>query len=267
MRRMIRATHSPSPATKAEPMIRHFLASALLAGLLAGLAITGLQQVTTAPLILQAERYEAAALASASTTPHTHTSGVAAHEPAHSHGAEDGGWAPSDGMERLFFTALANVIAGIGFAFLLVACLALSKGKAGGPAGVLWGTAGFAVFTLAPSLGLAPELPAMSAAGLVERQTWWIFAAAATASGLWLLVFPKKPLAAAAGIVAIALPHLVGAPHPAELSAQVAPELASRFAAASIATSAVFWVCLGWLAGALYARSAAEPAARLSAAE
>jgi cobalt transporter subunit CbtA len=250
-------------------MIRHFLASALLAGLLTGLAVTGLQQTTTTPLILQAEQYEAAASAPASTAPQPHAPGIAAHEQAHSHGGQNGGWAPTDGMERLFFTALANVITGIGFAFLLVAFFALSKGKPSGQAGALWGMAGFAVFPRAPSLGLAPELPAMSAAGLVERQIWWIFAAAAAAAGLWLLVFPRKPLAAAAGIVAIALPHLVGAPHPAELSAQVPPELASRFAAASIATSALFWVCLGWLAGALYARgnATAEPAARLSAAE
>jgi cobalt transporter subunit CbtA len=246
-------------------MIRHFLASALLAGLLAGLAVTGLQQVTTTPLIQQAEQYEEAATAPAAA--HSHTPGTA--ERAHSHGAEDGGWEPADGIERLFFTALTNVIASIGFAFLLVACFALSKGKTTGQTGVLWGMAGFAVFTLAPSLGLAPDLPAMSAADLVERQIWWIFAAAATAVGLWLLVFPKKPLAAAAGIVAIALPHLVGAPHPSELSAQVPPELASQFAAASIATSAVFWACLGWLAGAFYGRTAAlmESKTRLSPAE
>ncbi len=242
-------------------MIRHFLASALLAGLLAGLAVTGLQQATTTPLILQAERYEAAAPA----TMHDH----AAPHAAGPHATDAGAGSPADGIQRLFFTALANVIAGVGFAFLLVACLALWNGQAGGRTGILWGLAGFAVFTLAPSLGLAPELPAMSAAGLAARQIWWIAAAAAAAAGLWLLVFPRRPLAAAVGIVVMALPHIVGAPHPHEVSAQVPPELAARFAAASIATSAVFWACLGWLAGTFYGRRPAASAAdgRLSPAE
>ena len=249
MRRTTRATPSPSPATERRTVIRRFLASALLAGFLAGLAITLLQPFTTTPLILQAEAYEHAASAPASGTPHAHD---------HAQG-EDSGWKPSGGMERLVFTALANAIAGVGFGFLLVAGFALWGGKANGRTGVIWGMAGFTVFTLAPSLGLAPELPTTQAAGLMARQTWWILTAAATAVGLWLLVFPRKPLAAAAGIAAMALPHIIGAPHPHGFSAQIPPELAAHFAAASIVTSAVFWACLGWLAGAFYARdSAAE---------
>lgn len=249
MRRTTRATPSPSPATERRTVIRRFLASALLAGFLAGLAVTLLQPFTTTPLILQAEAYEHAAAAPASGTPHAHD---------HGQGADNGGKL-AGGMERLIFTALANVIAGVGFGFLLVAGFALWNGKANGRTGVIWGMAGFAVFTLAPSLGLAPELPTTQAAGLMARQTWWILTAAATAVGLWLLVFPRKPLAAAAGIAALALPHIIGAPHPHGFSTQIPPELAAQFAAASIVTSAVFWACLGWLAGALYGRdSAAE---------
>jgi cobalt transporter subunit CbtA len=245
-------------------MIRHFLASALFAGLLSGLVVTGLQQATTVPLIHQAEQYEDALAAAA--TPHTHDHAApghageataAAHEDAHAHGADGGGWTPADGIERLAYTTLANVIAGVGFGFLLVACFALWNGKASGRSGVLWGLAGFAVFTLAPSLGLAPELPATNAGELMARQTWWILTAAATATGLWLLVFPQKLLASAAGIVAIALPHIIGAPHPHELSTVIPAELAAHFTAASIVTSAVFWACLGWLAGTFYGRSAA----------
>lgn len=225
-------------------MIRRFLTSALLAGVLAGLAVTLLQSFTTTPLILQAEAYEHAATAPASRTPHAHD---------HGQGVDNGGKL-AGGMERLFFTAVANVIAGVGFAFLLVACFAFWDGKMTGRTGVIWGMAGFSIFTLAPSLGLAPELPATQAAGLMARQTWWILTAAATATGLWLLAFPRKPLAAAAGITAIALPHVIGAPHPHGFSTQIPPELAAQFAAASIVTSAVFWACLGWLAGAFYGR-------------
>ncbi|MGV8769566.1 CbtA family protein, partial [Pseudomonas aeruginosa] len=53
---------------------------------------------------------------------------------------------------------------------------------------LLWGLAGYAVFCLAPSLGLTTELPGTAAADLVQRQYWWIATAAATAVGLALLV-------------------------------------------------------------------------------
>lgn len=239
-------------------MIRHCLATALLAGLIAGLLATGLQQATTAPLIQQAEQFEAAG----AETGHGNHREFAAATHDHSHGDSADAWAPADGIERLLFTALANIIAGIGFAFLLVAAFAFRGDRTSGPTGALWGLAGFAVFTLAPSFGLPPELPTMSAAGLFARQTWWIATAAATATGLWLLVLPGsalaqrvgKPVLAAIGIAIIALPHIVGAPHPPAGSGQIPPELAARFAAASIGSSAVFWICLGWLAGSLYGR-------------
>ncbi len=250
-------------------MLGRFLASALFAGILSGLIVTGLQQATTVPLILQAEQYEQATVVRATAPLHDHAAHDPSHEASaeggsapHAHGAEDGGWAPANGVERLFFTTLANVIAGVGFGFLLVACLTFWNGKPTGRAGLLWGLAGFVVFTLAPSLGLAPELPATNAGDLMARQIWWMLTAAATAAGLWLLVFPRKLVASAAGIVAIALPHLVGAPQPPAPSAVIPAELAAHFAAASIVTSAVFWVCLGWLAGAAYGRgmTPVEPA-------
>src|SRR3974390_3265881 len=40
--------------------------------------------------------------------------------------------------------------------------------------GLMWGLAGFAVFTLAPGLGLPPELPGVPAAPLLSRQLWWV---------------------------------------------------------------------------------------------
>ena len=55
--------------------------------------------------------------------------------------------------------------------------------------GLLWGLAGFVVFTAAPGLGLPPELPGMPVAPLTARQTLWIATAAATAGGLCLLAF------------------------------------------------------------------------------
>ena len=83
-------------------------------------------------------------------------------------------WAPADGMERTTYSFLANIVTGIGFALLLVAVSELAGGILSWRQGVLWGLAGFAVFTLAPGLGLPPELPAMPAADLGARQFWWV---------------------------------------------------------------------------------------------
>jgi cobalt transporter subunit CbtA len=239
--------------------------SALVAGVLGGLVISAVQAVTTTPLILKAETYEnAPAPAKPAEAAHSHSHASGGHD--HDHGA---GWAPSDGVERLAFTLMTNIVAGFGFALLIVGCFALGRRNPNAGEGILWGLAGFTVFTLAPGLGLAPELPATAAAELSARQAWWLGTAAASALGLWLLVFRPGAVARAVGVAALILPHAIGAPHPHEVTNAVPPELAAQFAAAAIGTQAVFWVLLGCLAGAAYlrlgrttnARGAGHPAA------
>lgn len=226
-------------------MIRRVLMSALLAGLLAGLATALLQSVTTTPLILQAESFEATAPAPA----HDHGAGAAAH----SHG--DDAWAPADGIERVAFTTLASIVGTTGFALLLTAGFAMRGEAVDGRRGLLWGLAGFAAQTLSPSLGLPPEVPGSVAADLASRQLWWLAAVVTAAAGLWLLAFGRSTLWRIAGIAVLALPHLIGAPHPHGGEAGVAPpELAARFAATSIVISALSWALIGWLAGSFYAR-------------
>lgn len=223
---------------------------ALAAGLAAGLVLTAVQHFTTIPLILAAEKLEAATPAPSGSTA---TSGR------HGHG-HNATTAPLGGFERLLQTLLANVVMGAGFAFVLAGCFALWGGPVDGVSGMLWGFAGFAIFTLGPGLGLPPELPGMAGAAVEARQVWWGAAAGSTAAGLWLLVFRREYWAKAVAIAVMALPHLVGAPHADAASALVPPELASRFAAASIVTSAIFWCVLGWVAGVCYRRFAEREA-------
>lgn len=224
-------------------LIRRVLLSALAAGLLAGLLTSGLQALTTTPLILQAETFESAAPA----VPHDH--GTAAHD-------HDGdAWAPADGVERTLYTTVANVVGATGFALLLTAGFVLRGEGGGGRRGLLWGLAGFAAMTLSPSLGLPPEVPGSVAADLASRQLWWLSAVLTAAVGLWLLAFGRSTLWRVAGLAVLALPHVVGAPHPHGGEAGVAPpELAARFAATSIVVSAVTWALIGWLAGTFYER-------------
>ena len=158
-----------------------FLAFAV--GMIVGLAMTLMQARFTVPLIVAAERYETAAPAA---PPHAAT-------PAHSHDEE--AWAPADGFQRMAFTFAANVVTAVGFALLLIAAADFAGGIAGWRNGLFWGLAGFTVFTVAPGLGLPPELPAMPAAELMPRQLWWIGTVAATATGMALIFLRRIPRA------------------------------------------------------------------------
>jgi cobalt transporter subunit CbtA len=119
---------------------RRLVFAALCAGLLSGVFAAVAHQLATVPLILEAETYEKSA---------SRTSGAA-----HEHSSA---WEPENGAERMAYTLLADILTGFGFALLLGAGLTLSGGEVGWRQGLLWGLAGFATFTVAPSLGLPPQ--------------------------------------------------------------------------------------------------------------
>jgi cobalt transporter subunit CbtA len=218
---------------------RNIVVVAALAGAIAGLGMTVAQQLSTVPLILKAEIYE-----EQSTAPtHDHDATVGAHE--HEHG----GWAPADGFERTAFSAAANIVTGIGFALLLVAASELFGGIGDWRQGVFWGLAGFAVFTLAPGLGLPPELPAMPAAELGPRQLWWVATVICTAIALGLLFYQRSLVAVLAAIALLVAPHLIGAPQPASYESPIPEGLHHSFVVAVVLTTLLFWVLLGGLAG------------------
>jgi|RhiMethySRZTD1v2_1073278.scaffolds.fasta_scaffold294767_2 cobalt transporter subunit CbtA len=244
--------------------LRIFLTVALLAGIGAGVVNWGVHMFGTTPLILDAEVYEnagaadepaATPTAEAEATADTHEAGTAEHE----HDAE--AWAPADGWERNLYTLGADVVTGVGFAFLLTAAIVLFGKGADWRRGVLWGLAGFACFTLAPSLGLPPELPGTEAAPLLARQLWWIGTVVATAAGLFAAARSRNVYGYAIAVVLIAAPHVIGAPQP-EHPGDLAPEeLEHKFVLVAIATSLVFWLVLGVLTGAFFKRYANEAAA------
>ena len=222
-------------------MFGRIVQTALLAGLMAGLFAWGAHMVKTTPLIVAAEVYENAQPAAAQHPPAPAT-------------PEAKAWEPEDGLERNLYTLLADVIAGIGFAFMLTGAIVLSGREVDTYRGAVWGLAGFAAVYVAPSLGLAPELPGMQAAALTARQAWWLLAATSTALGLGLAVFASNRLTKVAGGLLIVLPHLIGAPrHPLE-PGQVPAELAAEFAVATLVVTGLFWLVLGGLTGYFYRR-------------
>ena len=219
-------------------MFRSLVFAAALAGLLTGVLVTIAQQLGTVPLILAAEVFEQAEEPTAAAEPlATATHDQAAHE----HEA----WAPEDGFQRNAFTLLANIVTGTAFALLLIAAFALRGQAIGWRQGLFWGLAGFAVFMLAPAIGLPPELPGMPAAPLLPRQAWWIATVVATAGGLALLVFRASPLWAAVAVALMIAPHLIGAPQPEAATTLVPEDLHHRFVVAVTVTSFLFWIALG----------------------
>lgn len=225
-------------------MIKHLVQTAGFSALLAALLLTALQSLWVAPLILKAETYENASVEQV----HQHAPGQATHV----HDEEV--WAPADGWQRIASTAAGNLVVAAGFALMLAALYTLrAPGRTS--QGLLWGLAGFAVFTLAPTLGLPPELPGSAAADLIQRQIWWVGTAASTAVALAVMVFARSGMLKALGVAILLVPHLLGAPQP-ESHESLAPQaLASQFVMASLLTNAVFWIALGLISAWLFRRN------------
>lgn len=231
-------------------LFRRIVFYALLVGAVSGLLLTVVQMWQVVPIIQSAEVFEDGS----APAPAGHEGDQHAHA-GHEHDAE--AWGPQDGLERTAFTALSNVLIAIGLALVLMAAMVASiraneRTKLDWRHGLLWGGAGYAVFFLAPALGLPPEVPGTAAASLEGRQLWWLFAVLCTAVGLAGVAFGKSPWRwLALGLVAV--PHLVGAPHPpGELFPGQTPEAAAeltrltkQFFSATAIANAVLWLALG----------------------
>jgi len=223
-------------------LIRYLLAT-LAAGLLAGLLVTPAMYLKTVPLILQAETYEEAggghSHGEAEAAPHDHGGATA--------DAEEGGAELPFG--RLGNTILANLVAGAGFALLLSGVALLLGRRITVQNGIYWGVAGFFTVAFLPALGLSPELPAMPAADLAERQLWWIGTVVLSGLGIYLVMLRQEIWAKILGLVLIAAPHLYGAPHPEDISSPIPSLLASQYAVASLATNLFLWAVIGLALG------------------
>jgi cobalt transporter subunit CbtA len=242
-------------------MLKRIAQTAGFAGLLSALVLTVLQSLWVTPLIIQAETYEnsAAQAIEQPASSHEHAADSAEHShaatptPAAEHQHDSSAWSPADGWQRSLATGLSNLVLAVGFALILTSLFTLRSPQRSWQ-GLLWGLAGFATFSLAPALGLPPELPGTAAADLASRQSWWLATASATAVGLSLLAFARPWSLRIAGLLLLTIPHLFGAPQP-EVPASLAPEtLAEQFVFASLLTNALFWAVLGATAAWLFSR-------------
>lgn len=261
---MIPATPPAFPATDA--MIQRMAASALFAGFAAGLLAAALHFVLIEPVLLQAEQYESGLLVHVGVASGGHDH--AAHDPEdHDHAALPKAAQPVvDPVSpaalpfdwgRHGLTLVFHALVYCGYGLMLVAGFALAEmaGQRLSPrAGLIWGLAGFIAVQFAPAAGLPPELPGMAGGDLVARQVWWVGTVLATGAGLALIGFGRSGAPWGLAVVLIAGPHLIGAPHPAEMTGPVPPELAALFAGRTLGVGMAVWLVLGLVAAHLWGR-------------
>ncbi len=216
---------------------------AILIGAVAGVVLTVAQHIQVIPIILAAEAYESVSV------------GTATEADGHAH------WLPENGLERTVFTAFSNTLTAIGYTLILLSLMLVVQIQSPSrrhrltvSRALSWSLAGYAIFWLAPSLGLPPEIPLQNAADLQDRQIWWLICVVCTATGFGGLVFAHAPWRWLAPLV-IAVPYLIGAPHPEGPmflgqtleSARALEALATDFVYATAIANAVFWLVLGSL--------------------
>lgn len=239
-------------------MFKTIVFSAFGAGLFVCLTVSALQFVSTEPLILHAEKFEGGAAeghdhgATTSEAGGTTAGEGHVHEDTSGHVHDDEEWAPADGAERAAYTVLANLVIGFAISLMLLGGMALKGDPIDARRGLLWGAAGFAAVSLLPALGLPPELPGTPAADIIQRQTWWLGAAAASAAGIALIAFGRNWMAKAAGVALLVAPHVVGAPLPPSHDVTYPGALAGEFVIASLIVSALLWSLSGLAAGWLH---------------
>lgn len=272
-------------------MLYRLLMTGLISGAVAGVIVTIVHLLMVEPLIFAAEQFEGEAPAvTAPANPvagpvagHTHSNGLthshqgggSAHEhqgqttphvhqdqAVHDHEA----WQPADGFERSGLTLVANLITAIAFGLLLATALTLHGTIPTLNQGLAWGAAGFLCFSLLPGLGLPPEVPGSAAAEILPRQIWWLSTAFVSAFGLAVAVFAGDWRWKAGGVVAMIIPHVIGAPHPpAGMIGSAPPELAAHFVVNTLFATVVMWVVLGVAAAYVSQRLAATDTASATA--
>ena len=228
-------------------LFRRIVMAACCVGLASGLLLTAMQQFWITPIILSAEAYE-------STVASEHHD----HGESTQHGHDPQSWSPAAGSERMLYSFIANVTAGVGFALVLIALMSVVQQHGAARLdvwrGLVWGGAGYLALFMAPALGLPPEIPGVNAAPLAQRQLWWVFTVSTTAVGIGLIAFAPK-IMKVSGAVFLVLPHLFDPPgvagpafdHPDPEVVAMLNRLHSEFFIASAVVNLVFWVVLGVL--------------------
>lgn len=218
---------------------RQIFLVACLTSLIASLGFSLYQFYLLNPLIFAAELYEVTEAVDINALPQAEV------------------WAPGDGIERSFYTLLANFLMSLAYSLLLASAMVF-RGSSSVLKGLTWGTAAYLSFFVAPGLGLPPEIPGMEAADLNLRQNWWFLSVILTAIGLAVFAFSSLYYKGA-GLIFIILPHLIAAPvaeihgfsHPDPAAIARLTELWHQFILHTYIANALLWLIIGSVTGFL----------------
>ena len=241
--------------------LRQLAWSALAGGVTAGVLLFVLQSAWITPLIREAERYEHGVPKAGA--PETRAPAFVKKPGEHPlppmPSPPVAPLAQPTANSILVATLAADLAVGLGYALLLCSGFLLAGRKVNAWRGLIWGACGFAVFALAPSLGLPPEPPGASSGALASlggRQLWWLMTVGSTLGGLWMLAFARANWKGV-GAAWLMVPHLVLASLllPRDGGGGTVPaELAAGFLAAVLSVNAAFWLLLGGLCGWVWSR-------------
>ena len=251
-------------------MLQRLLFSGIFSGLITGVFLTFAHMIILQPLILQAESYEKSKDHLVSSIHHEHPNGSVQSQVVEEKKPKNGtnagklsrkNWyfenffSSRGGLERVFYSFGANILTCIAFGVLLVSGFTIYGKPINLAEGVLWGVAGFLIFSFLPGLGLPPELPGSAAGDLAERQIWWLGTVISGIVGFTLLAFGKIMAWRVGSVVFFMCPHLIGAPQPEKgLVGSFPPELAAHFVMMTLCVAAVIWLILSISATLFYAR-------------
>ena len=241
-------------------MITRALLATLFVGLFSGLIMTATQQWRVVPLIIAAEAFEGEI-----PVKYQHSnlklepvkSALTLVTPAFAHETNEEELGPL-GLSRLGGTLTANLVTGTGFALLLFG-LSTVLGKAiTAKTALAWGACGWLAMHFLPAIGLPPELPGFPAAELHARQIWWVATVGLSAAGLAVLALKDGIGFKLAGLALIVLPHVFGAPQPADINSAVPALYAAEYAVAALTASLISWLVLAFGLGFANDRLAAS---------
>ena len=222
---------------------RQIFFCASLSALVASLGFSLYQWYLVNPIIFAAELYELAEPLDSVTLEHT--------------AEQVTPWSPNDGIERNFYTLLANFLMSLAYSLLLASAMVF-RGSSSTLKGLVWGIAAYLSVFVAPSLGLAPEIPGMEAADLSQRQNWWFITVTLTSIGLAVLAFSPRYYKGA-GLILMLVPHLIGVPtpeihgfsHPDPNAIAMLTELWHQFVLQTSIANALLWLIIGTSTGFL----------------